>query len=164
MKALVAQELSGPSGLAYTDVDDVGGEDVVVIDVGAAGVCFPDLLLLRGEYQMRLEPPFIPGMEVAGVVRSAPYESAFNPGQRVSAFCMLGGYAERVAVAPENIVPTPDDVDDAQAASLFGSGVARLVEAGLRPPPPVRFPLSKGAEALESLANGGVKGKLVLQP
>jgi 2-haloacid dehalogenase len=48
--------------------------------VSAAGVCFPDLLLLRGEYQMRLEPPFIPGMEVAGVVRSAPYESAFNPG------------------------------------------------------------------------------------
>jgi NADPH:quinone reductase len=50
------------------------------------------------------------------------------------------------------------------AQSLFGSGVARLVEAGLRPPPPVRLPLSKGAEALESLANGGVKGKLVLQP
>ena len=46
--------------------------DTVVIDVGAAGVSFPDLLLLRGEYQLRLEPPFIPGMEVAGVVRSAP--------------------------------------------------------------------------------------------
>ena len=83
MKALVAQKLSGPSGLAYTDVDDVGGDETVVVDVGAAGVCFPDLLLLRGEYQMRLEPPFIPGMEVAGVVRSAPYESAFKPGQRV---------------------------------------------------------------------------------
>ena len=49
MKALVAQELSGPSGLAYTDVDDVaGGTDAVVVDVGAAGVCFPDLLLMRG--------------------------------------------------------------------------------------------------------------------
>jgi NADPH2:quinone reductase len=50
------------------------------------------------------------------------------------------------------------------AQSLFGSGVAKLVEAGLRPPPPVRFPLSKGAEALESLASGGVQGKLVLEP
>ena len=83
MKALVAQELSGPSGLAYVDVDDpadVGGDDAVVIDVGAAGVSFPDLLLLRGEYQLRLEPPFIPGMEVAGVVRSAPYESEFTTG------------------------------------------------------------------------------------
>ena len=68
MKALVAQELSGPSGLAYTDVEDadVGDDDVVVVDVGAAGVSFPDLLLLRGEYQLRLEPPFIPGMEGGG--------------------------------------------------------------------------------------------------
>ncbi len=85
MKALVARELSGPSGLTYTDVEDVGGEDTIVVDVGAAGVSFPDLLLLRGEYQLRLEPPFIPGMEVAGVVRSAPYESEFKPGQRVTA-------------------------------------------------------------------------------
>jgi NADPH2:quinone reductase len=320
MKALVARELSGPSGLAYTDVDDIVSNDAVVVDVGAAGVCFPDLLLLRGEYQLRLEPPFIPGMEVAGVVRSAPEESNFQPGQRVSAFSMLGGFAEQVAVAPENVVPTPDDVDDASAASLlgnyytmyfalarrgalrpgetvlvlgsaggigtaavqiakamgakviamvhrpqatdfvaslgadvvlpladgwletvrehtdgrgadlvvdpiggeafddairalategrllvlgfaagaiptvkvnrlllrnvavigvgwgefvnrnpgaqslFGFGVKNLVEAGLRPPPPVRFPLSKGREALESLANGGVLGKVVLEP
>src|SRR5689334_9292744 len=61
MKALVAQELSGPAGLAYADVDDVTGDDAIVIDVGAAGVSFPDLLLLRGEYQLRLDPPFIPG-------------------------------------------------------------------------------------------------------
>src|ERR687894_1485478 len=101
MKALVAQELSGPSGLAYVDVDDVvGNDDLVVVDVGAAGVSFPDLLLLRGEYQLRLEPPFIPGMEAAGVVRSAPYESEFEPGQRVTAMSMLGGWAERVAVSP----------------------------------------------------------------
>ena len=54
VKALVAQELSGPSGLVYTDVDDAaGGDDAVIVDVGAAGVSFPDLLLLRGEYQLR---------------------------------------------------------------------------------------------------------------
>ena len=121
MKALVAQELSGPSGLAYTDVDDVGGDDAVVIDVGAAGVCFPDLLLLRGEYQLQLEPPFIPGMEVAGVVRSAPDESGFKPGQRVTALTMLGGWAERVAVPPANLMPTPDEVDDAEAVALLGN-------------------------------------------
>src|SRR4051812_50218335 len=109
MKALVAQELSGPSGLKYTEVNDVGGDDVVVIDVGAAGVSFPDLLLLRGEYQMRLEPPFIPGMEVAGVVRSAPYESEFKAGQRVTALAMLGGGAEGGGGAAAHIRPTPDD-------------------------------------------------------
>jgi NADPH:quinone reductase len=320
MKALVAQKLSGPSGLAYTDVDDVRSDNVVVIDVGAAGVSFPDLLLLRGEYQLRLEPPFIPGMEVAGVVQSAPYESEFEPGQRVTALSMLGGWAEQVVVAPDSVRPTPDGLDDAEAVALLGNyqtmyfalakrgglragetvmvlgsaggvgtaaiqvakalgakviamvhrphatefveslgadvvlpltdgwpdavrehtggagvdmvvdpiggeafddairvlategrllvigfaaggiptvkvnrlllrnvavigvgygeyvnrkpgsqavfefGVGELVKAGLRPPPPVRFPLSKGAEALQSLADGGVLGKVVLEP
>jgi NADPH2:quinone reductase len=124
VKALVAQELSGPSGLAYVDVEDVadgGGEDVVVVDVGAAGVSFPDLLLLRGEYQLKLEPPFIPGMEAAGVVVSAPYESEFTPGQRVTALTMLGGWAERIAVPPASLRPTPDDLDDAEAVALLGN-------------------------------------------
>src|SRR6266576_4772525 len=120
MKALVARELSGPSGLDYTDVEDpaeVGLGDGVVIDVGAAGVSFPDLLLLRGEYQLRVEPPFIPGMEVAGVVRSAPYESEFKAGQRVTALAMLGGWEERVAVPQAGLKPTPDDIDDAEAVA-----------------------------------------------
>lgn len=121
MKALLAQELSGPSGLVYTDVDDPVSDEAVIIDVGAAGVNFPDLLLLRGEYQLRLDPPFVPGMEVAGVVRSAPEESEFRVGQRVSAFSMMGGYAERVAVAPGSVVPTPADIDDASAAALLGN-------------------------------------------
>jgi NADPH:quinone reductase len=121
VKALVAQELSGPSGLAYTDVDDPAGDGTVVVDVGAAGVCFPDLLLIRGEYQLRLDPPFTPGMEVAGTVRSAPEGSGFAPGQRVSAFTMLGGYAEQVAVPLDNVVASPDDVDDASAVCLLGN-------------------------------------------
>lgn len=321
MKALVAQELTGPAGLAYTDVPDVGGDDLVVVDVGAAGVSFPDLLLLRGEYQMRLDPPFVPGMEVAGVVRSAPYESEFQPGQRVTAMAMLGGWAELVAVPPDSVRPTPDQLDDAESVALLGNyqtmyfalakrgalrpgetvlvlgsaggvgtaaiqvakalgakviamvhrahavefveslgadvvlpltdgwlqavkeatdgrgvdlvvdpvggdafddairalavegrllvlgfasgggipavkvnrlllrnvavigvgygeylnrkpgsqsvfefGVAQLVEAGLRPPPPMRFPLAKGADALQALADGGILGKVVLEP
>jgi NADPH2:quinone reductase len=50
------------------------------------------------------------------------------------------------------------------AQSLFGSGVAQLVAAGLKPPPPVRFPLSEAGAALQRLADGGVLGKLVLEP
>jgi NADPH2:quinone reductase len=105
VKACVVQELSGPEGLVYTDVDDVqGNDDVVVIDVRAAGVCFPDLLLSKGEYQLKLPPPFIPGMEAAGVVRSAPEELGFKVGDRVSAFGVLGGYAEQVAARERGIV------------------------------------------------------------
>jgi NADPH2:quinone reductase len=50
------------------------------------------------------------------------------------------------------------------AQSVYGFGVNELVKAGLRPPPPVRFPLSKGSDALQSLADGGVLGKVVLEP
>jgi len=122
MKALLAQELSGPSGLAYTDVEDpAASEAAVVIDVGAAGVCFPDLLMLRGEYQMKMPPPFIPGVEVAGTVRSAPADSDFTVGQRVSGFSLLGAWAEQVAVPVQSVIPTNDALDDGSAACLLGN-------------------------------------------
>lgn len=121
MKALVAQELSGPSGLVYTDVDEVAGDGMVVVDVGAAGVCFPDLLLIRGEYQLKLTPPFVPGTEIAGVVRSAPVDSGFVRGQRVSGLAMLGGWAERVALPVGGVMPTPDGIDDGAAVCLLGN-------------------------------------------
>jgi NADPH2:quinone reductase len=121
VKALVAQKLSGPVGLVYTDVDEPAGDGMVVIDVGAAGVSFPDLLLIKGEYQLKLDPPFVPGTEVAGVVRSAPVDSGFAAGQRVSALTMLGAWAERVALPAANVTPTPDGVDDASAVALLGN-------------------------------------------
>src|SRR5271167_3361265 len=120
MKACVVQKLSGPGGLVYTDIDDVaedGGN--VVIDVRAAGVCFPDLLLSKGEYQLKLPPPFIPGMEAAGVVHWAPEDSEFKVGDRVSAFGVLGGYAEQVIVPLANVVRSPAELDDAEAVSLL---------------------------------------------
>jgi NADPH:quinone reductase len=124
VKALVAQSLSGPEGLAYTDVPDLGdpaAPGMVVVDVGAAGVSFPDLLLLKGEYQLKLDPPFVPGTEIAGVVRSAPVESGLIAGQRVSALSMLGGWAERVAVPAAAVTPTPDGIDDAASVALLGN-------------------------------------------
>ncbi|CMN66578.1 quinone oxidoreductase [Mycobacterium tuberculosis] len=61
MKACVVKELSGPSGMVYTDIDEVSGDGgKVVIDVRAAGVCFPDLLLTKGEYQLKLTPRSCP--------------------------------------------------------------------------------------------------------
>ncbi|MDT5067678.1 MAG: NADPH:quinone reductase [Mycobacterium sp.] len=121
MKALVAQELSGPAGLVYTDVDDVSGDDVVLVDVGVAGVSFPDLLLIKGEYQLKLDPPFVPGTEVAGLVRSAPAGSGFTAGQRVTGLSMLGAWAERVALLPASVQPTPDEIDDGAAVCLLGN-------------------------------------------
>ena len=105
--------------MSYADVTDVTpGPDDVVIDVRAAGVCFPDLLLSKGEYQLKPPPPFVPGMEVAGVVASAPDGSGFAVGQRVSA-SVLGGYAEQVRAPVGNVKPTPPELDDAEAVSLL---------------------------------------------
>lgn len=106
--------------MVYTDVDDVrGNQETVVIDVHAAGVCFPDLLLSKGEYQLKLPPPFIPGMEAAGVVRWAPDESGVRVGDRVSAFGVLGGFAEQVVAPVDNVIPSPAELDDAEAVSLL---------------------------------------------
>lgn len=103
----------------YQDMPDVTpGPGDVVIDVRAAGVCFPDLLLSKGEYQLKLPPPFIPGMEVAGVVSSAPVGSGFAVGQRVCA-SVLGGYAERVIAPVANVKSSPAELDDAEAVSLL---------------------------------------------
>ena len=118
MKALVAQELCGPSGLVYTDVDDPVAGDALLVDVRAAGVCYPDLLLISGRYQLRVPPPFIPGTEVAGTVRAAPAGSGFAPGDRVYGATLLGGYAEQALIPPAAAVRTPAELDDAQAVSL----------------------------------------------
>jgi NADPH:quinone reductase len=106
--------------LVYTDVDDVSGnDDTIIVDVRAAGVCFPDLLLSKGEYQLKLPPPFIPGVEAAGVVHWAPEESEFKVGDRVSAFGVLGGYAEKVIAPLANVIHSPAELDDAEAVSLL---------------------------------------------
>ena len=90
----------------------------VVVDVHAAGVSFPELLQTRGQYQVKPPLPFVPGSEVGGVVRSAPADAAVKPGDRVAAFCMLGGFAS-VAVAPDYFCfPLGDALDYAQGAAL----------------------------------------------
>src|SRR3712207_330728 len=71
----------------------------VLVDVHVAGVSFPEVLQTRGQYQIKPELPFVPGSEVAGVVRRVQGESGVQEGDRVAAFCMLGGFAE-TAVSP----------------------------------------------------------------
>ena len=126
MKAIQIVDLSGPdSALREADVPEPEASHMltpgsgVLVDVAAAGVSFPEVLQTRGEYQVKPPLPFVPGSEVAGTVRSAPDGSALEPGQRVAAFPMLGGFAE-VAVAPEFLTfPLPDELDDRQGAALI---------------------------------------------
>jgi NADPH:quinone reductase len=125
MRALQITELSGPrSALSAADLPDPPAEHPltpgsgVLIDVHAAGVAFPEVLQTRGEYQYKPDLPFVPGTDIAGVVRSAPDGSGLSEGDRVAACCMTGGFAE-VAVAPAFLTfPLPDPLDFAQGASL----------------------------------------------
>src|SRR3954454_9646366 len=98
MRAMQIVELSGPeSALKLVNLPETDGEGVV-IDVRAAGVSFPEVLQTRGAYQIKPELPFVPGSEVAGVVRTAG--GGFEAGDRVAAFCMLGGFAEVALAQP----------------------------------------------------------------
>jgi NADPH2:quinone reductase len=125
VRAVQIVELTGPdSATALVDVHEPEASHMmtpgqgVVVDVRAAGVSFPEVLQTRGQYQVKPPLPFVPGAEVGGVVRSASDGAGVKPGDRVAAFCMLGGFAE-VAVAPEFFCfPLPDELDFAQGAGL----------------------------------------------
>lgn len=108
MRALQVQRLEGPDGLALVELPEPEAGDQVLIDVVTAGVSFPDLLLTQGKYQMKPPLPFIPGVEVAGVVRKAPAGASVRPGDRVMALTMLGGFAEVVAVPVEMTLRVPE--------------------------------------------------------
>ncbi|PTL75800.1 NADPH:quinone oxidoreductase family protein [Vitiosangium sp. GDMCC 1.1324] len=108
MRALHLERLDGPEGLKLVDVPEPDAGEQVLIDVVAAGVSFPDLLLSKGQYQMKPPLPFVPGVEVAGVVRSAPSGSGVKPGDRVMAFTMLGGWADVVAAPPGMTFRVPE--------------------------------------------------------
>ncbi len=114
------QEASGPSGLALVETDDPqAGEDMVLIEVHAAGVGFVDMLISKGEYQIKPPLPFVPGLEVAGVVCSAPDGSGLVAGDRVCATTPFGGWAE-LAVAPAALtVKLPDAVSFPVAAGML---------------------------------------------
>ena len=125
MRAIQITELSGPeSALQLAELPDPEPSHMltpgsgVVVEVRAAGVSFPEVLQTRGEYQFKPPLPFVPGSEVAGTVRSAPDGASVSAGDRVAAFCMLGGFAE-LAVAPQFFCfELSDRLDYAQGASL----------------------------------------------
>ena len=122
MRAVRIHELTGPSGLRVDDVPEpTAGAGQVVIEVKAAGVNFPDILITHGKYQFKPTPPFSPGGEVAGVVRAVGAGvSSVAVGDRVAATVLYGGYAEQIAVPELAVVKLPDSVSfEIGAATLL---------------------------------------------
>ena len=99
MRALQVTSEDGPDSVALADLPEPDGDFVVA--VRAAGVTFPDLLMTRGEYQLRQPLPFILGWEAAGEVLRAPPDSGFAVGDRVVTL-NFGAHAEQVAAHAGN--------------------------------------------------------------
>jgi len=119
MRSVQVVSTEGPSGVRVADVPEpVRGEAEVLVEVHALGVSWPDLLLSRGEYQLKPETPFQLGVDFAGVVREAPDGSGHAPGDRVACCLPYGGGADLVAVSPDAVFPLPDAVSFEKAAAL----------------------------------------------
>src|SRR5215468_8837977 len=112
MRAVRVHELTGPSGLRVDDVPEpTVGAGQVLLDVRAAGVNFPDVLLSRGLYQFKPTPPFSPGGECAGVVLEVgPGVTSVAPGDRVALTTVAGTFAERICAPEAGVIKLPDAV------------------------------------------------------
>ncbi|MET0474196.1 MAG: NADPH:quinone oxidoreductase family protein [Mycobacterium sp.] len=152
MRAIQVARLDGPSAARLVDIDEpTAGDDDVLIDVHAAGVAFPDALQTRGLYQLKPDLPYVPGAEIAGVVRSAPAGAHVKAGDRVAALTMLSGaMAEVVALPADRVFALPAAVSfEAGAGLLF---IDLTVHCALR----TRGRLVAGESVLVHGAAGGV--------
>ena len=150
-KHVVCRELGPPERLrleAFAPVPLVPGQ--VRVAVRAAGINFPDILMAAGEYQLKPELPFTPGVEAAGEVTEIEGVSGVAVGDRVIVKLRHGAYAEEVVVTPSQLTPLPKNFDEAEGATFLaahGTGYHALVD---------RAQLTRGEVLLVHGAGGGV--------
>ncbi|AFU98899.1 NADPH:quinone oxidoreductase family protein [Simiduia agarivorans] len=119
MKAIVCNAFGEPLTLEQRP-DLKAGPGQVVINIEAAGVNFPDGLLVAGLYQFKPPLPFVPGTEVAGTIAEVGEGvKHLTPGQRVVSVNMLDGYASQMLTYPNLVMPLPDGIPVDEAAGLI---------------------------------------------
>jgi NADPH:quinone reductase len=122
MRAVQVTTLGGPGAVEVREVPEPGPDGPfgaqVLVDVHAVGVSFPDLLLSKGEYQLKPDLPFTLGVDFAGVVRWAPDGSDFAVGDRVAACLPHGGAAETAGLGPDSVFALPDNLSFEQGAAI----------------------------------------------
>ncbi|PYB86541.1 MULTISPECIES: NADPH:quinone oxidoreductase family protein [Pseudomonas] len=152
MKALLCKALGPARDLVLEEVaSPVPKKNEILLDVHAAGVNFPDTLIIEGKYQFKPPLPFSPGAEAAGVVAAVGEKAgAFKVGDRVMALTGWGAFAEQVAVPFYNVLPMPADMDFTTAAAFgmtYGTSMHALTQRGQ---------LKAGETLLVLGASGGV--------
>lgn len=143
MKAMICPEYGGAEVLEFREVADPPspvGSGEVAIRIAAAGVNYPDLLSIGGTYPIPSPPPFIPGIEGAGVVTDCgPDVTRLKPGDRVcwQDNTVKGCFAERIVLPEIALAAVPESVDLVTAACVpvtYGTAHFALVHrAGLKP-------------------------------
>ena len=134
MRAVVCSALAGLDGLALEQRPDPGapGAGEVRIRIAAAGLNYADLLVTQGKYQVKHEPPFVPGFEAAGTVEAVgPQVTRFKAGDRVIAIPEAGAFADSAIVSADRIYPAPIGLDAAEAAGFpiaYGTSYVALAE------------------------------------
>ncbi len=120
MKAVLCKELGLPEKLVVEEVPSLEpGKGQVVVSVKAAGVNFPDTLIIQGKYQFKPEPPFSPGGEVAGMIKKVGEGvSGWKPGDRVIAASTWGGFAQEMAADADRLIRMPETMDFVPASAF----------------------------------------------
>jgi len=152
MRAVLLRRPGPPESLAIETLPDPEpGPGEVVIAIRAAGVNFADVLARQGLYPEAPKPPFIPGFESAGEIAAVGEGvDAFRVGQRVLAYHLSGGYAERIAVRAERVFSLPDSIPFQSAVVLplnYGTAYITLYRTG---------PVEPGMRVFVHAAAGGV--------
>ena len=138
MRALMCKQYGPPESLELVTLDDPEpGPGELLIDVHAAGLNFPDVLVIAGQYQVKTEPPFIPGNEAAGVVAAVgDGVGRFKVGDSVIAMPRGGTFAEKCVVSEALAMPLLPGLDFAQGAGFavtYGTSYHALRQsAGLK--------------------------------
>ena len=152
MKAIICKKFAPVSDLVWEEVaDPVAGPGEIVIDVKAAGLNYPDNLIVQGLYQFRPERPFSPGHEGAGIVSSVGEGvKTHKVGDNVAFFKGFGAFAEKIVLSEALAFSIPDNFPHPVAAGVFmvyGTSYHALVQ---------RAKITKDDEVLVLGASGGV--------
>jgi len=120
MKAIRVKRHGDESVMEFTEIPEpTPGQGEVRVRVRAAGVNFADILARLGVYKAAPPPPFVPGIEVSGVVEACgPGAGRLKVGDRVMAFSPFGGYAEKTVLREAYAFPIPEDMGFPEAAAL----------------------------------------------
>jgi len=168
MKAVLCNAWGGPETLVVEEVPSPRpGADEVVVDVKAAGVNFPDVLMIQGKYQIKPSLPFTPGVELAGIVKEAGSGvTHVQPGDAVVANVVFGAFAEECVVPAARLVPLPRGVDFATAAGFtvaYGTAWHALKDRGqLKPGETLLVLGAAGGVGLAAVALGAAMGARVI--